>query len=416
MVFALLFAAIIWNLGTWYLSLPASSSHTLIGSVIGIGAANALMRGQSAFSGVNWSQAIDVGYALLLSPVVGFAAAALLLLATRRIIHTQALYVEPTGRAPPPPWWIRGLLILTCTSVSYAHGSNDGQKGMGLIMLILIVAAVAYAPNHVLPPVQFSEFQDASKKAAEVIQKPDDGDNLQIRDPRSLIRSYVTERQKQQNASEHQIAEGTHLALADLIKQISSPPANDCGDQAGAATPVANTREDMYLVSQAIDFLVEDKKSGLSHLPRDDVDTLDRYRQSLNGAFILRWVRIAVALALGLGTMMGWKRIVITVGERIGKTHLTYAQGASAEVVAAATILAADFASLPVSTTHVLSSGIAGTMAASGSGLQWVTIRNIIAGWVLTLPAAIALSATLYWIFSQVFRAVSQVFRAFHGI
>jgi len=392
MVFALLIAAIIWNLGTWYLGLPASSSHTLIGSIIGVGIANALMRGQDGTSGVDWSKATEIGQALLLSPVVGFGVAALLLIVVRFIIRNPALYAEPKGNQPPP-WWIRGVLILTCTSVSFAHGSNDGQKGMGLIMLILIgTVPTAYALNRALPPSQMVEFRTISAAAAGVIQRQAAGYNV-LGDPRPAVTVYVSQRK---------INEGTYPSLAVLVKEISAEV-----DQYGTlakvpAEAVGNTRNDMYLASEAIRFLMKDKENGLT---KDDVAALNNYKKSLDSAtkFIPTWVKIAVAIALGLGTMIGWKRIVITVGEKIGKTHLTYAQGASAELVAAATIAAADAYGLPVSTTHVLSSGIAGTMAANGSGLQWATIRNIVMGWVLTLPAAILLSATLYWTFSQVF-------------
>jgi PiT family inorganic phosphate transporter len=392
MVFALLIAAIIWNLGTWYLGLPASSSHTLIGSIIGVGVANALMRGQDGTSGVDWSKASEIGQALLLSPVVGFGAAALLFIALRFIIRNPALYSEPKGNEPPP-WWIRGILILTCTSVSFAHGSNDGQKGMGLIMLILIgVVPTAYALNRALPEGRMTEFRTSSAAAAAVIQEKAAGFNV-MGNPRPAVTTYVSQRK---------MNEGTYPSLAVLVKDISGQV-----DQYGTlakvpAEVVGNTRNDMYLASEAIRFLMKDKESDLS---KDDVATLNNYKRSLDSAtkFIPTWVKIAVAIALGLGTMIGWKRIVVTVGEKIGKTHLTYAQGASAELVAAATIAAADAYGLPVSTTHVLSSGIAGAMAANGSGLQWSTIRNIVMGWVLTLPAAIMLSGTLYWLFSQVF-------------
>jgi PiT family inorganic phosphate transporter len=392
MVFALLIAAIIWNLGTWYLGLPASSSHTLIGSIIGVGIANALMRGQDGTSGVDWTKATEIGQALLLSPLVGFAAAALLLLVVRFVVRIPALYAEPKGNTPPP-WWIRGLLILTCTSVSFAHGSNDGQKGMGLIMLILIgTVPTAYALNRALPASQVAEFHAASDAAAAVIRQQAAGYNM-LGDPRPTVTLYVSQRK---------IEGGTYPALAVLVKDISSQVEKYGTLAQVPAAAVGNTRNDMYLASEAIRFLMKDKESGLA---KDDVAALNRYKQSLDGAtkFIPTWVKVAVAIALGLGTMIGWKRIVVTVGEKIGKTHLTYAQGASAELVAAATIQAADLYSLPVSTTHVLSSGIAGTMAANGSGLQWATIRNILMGWVLTLPAAIMLSATLYWAFSQVF-------------
>jgi PiT family inorganic phosphate transporter len=392
MVFALLIAAILWNLGTWYLGLPASSSHTLIGSIVGVGIANALMRGMDGTSGVDWSKATEIGQALLLSPLVGFAAAALLLIVVRYVVRIPALYAEPKGNTPPP-WWIRGLLILTCTSVSYAHGSNDGQKGMGLIMLILIgTVPTAYALNRALPESQIAEFHAASAAAATVIQQQAAGYNV-LGNPRPAVTLYVSQRK---------LNEGTYPALAILVNDISGQVEMYGTLAKVPAAAVGNTRNDMYLASEAIRFLMKDKENGLS---KEDAAALNRYKQSLDSAtkFIPTWVKIAVAIALGLGTMIGWKRIVVTVGEKIGKTHLTYAQGASAELVAAATIQAADIYSLPVSTTHVLSSGIAGTMAANGSGLQWATIRNIVMGWVLTLPAAIVLSATLYWAFSQMF-------------
>jgi PiT family inorganic phosphate transporter len=392
MVFALLIAAIIWNLGTWYLGLPASSSHTLVGSIIGVGVANALMRGQDGTSGVDWGKAWEIFQALLLSPLIGFCAAALLLMVVRRVIPVPALYSEPKGNQPPP-WWIRGLLILTCTSVSFAHGSNDGQKGMGLIMLILIgVVPTAYALNRSMAPNQMVEFRTTSAAAAAVITSKAAGYSS-LGNPRPAVTAYV---------SQHKNPDAAYPALAMLVNDISMQVEQYGSLSKVPAEVVGNTRNDMYLASEAIRFLMKDKESDLS---KDDVATLTNYKKSLDNAtkFIPTWVKIAVAIALGLGTMIGWKRIVVTVGEKIGKTHLTYAQGASAELVAAATISAADAFNLPVSTTHVLSSGIAGTMAANGSGLQWSTIRNIVMGWVLTLPAATLLSAFLYWAFSQVF-------------
>lgn len=392
MVFALLIAAIIWNLGTWWLGLPASSSHTLIGSIIGVGIANALSRGMDGTSGVDWSKATEIGYALLLSPLFGFCAAGLVLLSLKVMVRNPALYAEPKGNQPPP-WWIRGILILTCTGVSFAHGSNDGQKGMGLIMLILIgTVPTAYALNRTPAPAHVEPFRAASAAAAVVIEKQAAGYNM-LGDPRPSVTVYVSQRK---------MTEGTYVSLASLVKEIAAQV-----DQYGSidkipANAVSNTRNDMYLASEALRFLMKDKENSLS---KQDVAVLTTYKSELDHAtrFIPTWVKVAVAIALGLGTMIGWKRIVVTVGEKIGKSHLTYAQGASAELVAAGTIAAADIYGLPVSTTHVLSSGVAGTMAANGSGLQWATVRNLLMAWVLTLPCAIALSASLYMIFLQIF-------------
>jgi len=394
MVFALLIAAIIWNLGTWYFGLPASSSHTLIGSIIGVGIANALMRGRDGTSGVDWTQASNVGKALLLSPVFGFVLAAILLFVLKIILQrvTPALFGEPVGNQPPP-WWIRGILIITCTLVSFFHGSNDGQKGMGLIMLILIgTVPTAYALNRTMPASQIEAFVRNSEAASKVIAAKAGGHQI-LGNPRPAVTNFVSQRQ---------LNEGTFPSLAVLVSEISKQVSEYGSLAKFPAASVGNTRNDMYLVSEALRFLMKDKESELS---ADEIATLTSYKSSLDSAtkFIPSWVKIAVAIALGLGTMVGWKRIVVNVGEKIGKTHLTYAQGACAEVTAAATIAAADVYGLPVSTTHVLSSGIAGTMAANGSGLQWATVRNIAMAWILTLPIAMMLSGFLYYAFSEIF-------------
>jgi PiT family inorganic phosphate transporter len=392
MVFALLIAAIIWNLGTWWLGLPASSSHTLIGSVIGVGITNALLHGRDGTAGVDWGQATSIGKALLLSPIFGFVLAGVLLLVVKFIIRNPALYAEPKGDEAPP-WWIRGILILTCTLVSFFHGSNDGQKGMGLIMLILIgVVPTAYALNRSMPDTQIAQFETNAQAAAGVFgaQK---GTFDATKDPRPVVTAYVATKK---------VEDATFPALTVLVNDITKQVKAYGSIARMPIEKVGNTRNDMYLASEAVRFLSADKQSGLT---ADNVKTLTAYKGSLDNAtkFIPRWVKIVVAIALGLGTMVGWRRIVVTVGEKIGKTHLTYAQGACAEITAAATIAAADGYGLPVSTTHVLSSGIAGTMAANGSGLQMATIRNIIMAWVLTLPAAMILSGTLYFLLSRLF-------------
>src|SRR5580658_6043710 len=392
MVFALLIAAIICNLGTWWLRIPASSSHTLIGSIVGVGVANALVNGKDGTSGVDWDQVTKVGEALLLSPLFGFVLSATLLLIMKAVIRVPELYTAPTTNKPPTPW-IRGLLILTCTLVSFFHGSNDGQKGMGLIMLILIgVAPTAYALNRAPGEGHATAFISASHSASQIVEAHGAGYNV-IGDPRPAVTDYV---------HAHKIAEATYPSLAVLVKQVS-----DSVEQYGsvAHTPldkVQNLRNDMYLIDEAVRVIAKDKESELKP---EEKTQLGAFKKELDGAtkFIPLWVKICVAIALGLGTMVGWRRIVVTVGEKIGKTHLTYGQGAAAELIAAATIGAADGFGLPVSTTHVLSSGVAGTMVANGSGMQWSTIRSIAMAWVLTLPAAMIMSGLLFIIFRQIF-------------
>jgi PiT family inorganic phosphate transporter len=392
MVFALLIAAIIWNFGTWYLGIPNSSSHSLIGSIIGVGLMNQLLSVKSGTSGVDWNQALGVIKSLLFSPVMGFVLAAGLLLLAKAFIRIPSLYKAPEGNAPPP-WWIRGLLIVTCTGVSFAHGSNDGQKGMGLIMLILIgTVPTTYALNKSLPDSQIPVFQANSAAAAAVVNAKAAGYNV-LGNPRPAVTLYV---------AQHQIGEGTFPSVAALIGDISAQVKQYGSLSRIPNDVVGNTRNDMYLTSEALRLLVKDKEAELS---ADDIGKLNAYKKSLDDStkFIPPWVKVAVAIALGLGTMIGWKRIVVTVGEKIGKDHLTYAQGASAELVAMGTIAAADMYGLPVSTTHILTSGVAGTMAANGSGLQWGTVKSLALAWVLTLPAAIALSGTLFWVFTKLF-------------
>ena len=391
MVFALLCAAIIWNLGTWWLGLPASSSHTLIGSIIGVGITNALMHGHDGTSGVDWSQAAKVGYSLLLSPLVGFCAAALLLLVLRLLVKNRHLYDEPKGKKPPP-WWIRSILILTCTGVSFAHGSNDGQKGMGLIMLILVgTVPLAYALNRSMSEADVTQFMamaQATGGSLNRLNATPAGENY-----RDRLSEYL--RTKTSGPDVIPALSALTFSIADQVKShstLSKLP----------AMAVPNVRNDMYLASEALTLIQQDQSIKLD---ADAAANLKAYKGELDRAtkFIPVWVKVAVAIALGLGTMIGWKRIVVTIGEKIGKTHLTYAQGASAEVVAMLTIGAADLYGLPVSTTHVLSSGIAGTMTANGSGLQLATIRNLLMAWVLTLPAAMMLSGFLFWSFSNIF-------------
>ncbi|MGB8031188.1 MAG: inorganic phosphate transporter [Terracidiphilus sp.] len=487
MVFALLIAAIIWNLSTWWFGLPASSSHTMVGSIIGVGVANQLMNVHSGTSAVDWGQAGKVFEVLLISPIVGFVCAGALLLLSKLFILTQwakhfavlfdanhkkplwmiptiaiagvpgayiflwiapmvfgtfgtpgmavwqpikyftswnppmgliatmvlvgiagwylvavfarivienadVLFTAPKGDAPPP-WPIRALLIFTCSGVSFAHGSNDGQKGMGLIMLILIgTVPTAYALNHAVTAKDVQAFVSASQAADQVINKHADQSAVMGADARATVTQYIASKQMQPD---------TMLALRELVNNLSTEVSLYKEYKAVPASQQTNVRNDMYVASEAIRLMLKSKNPQFT---ADETTALTKYEAQVNKAtkFIPGWVKVAVALALGLGTMVGWKRIVVTVGEKIGKEHLTYAQGACAELVAMGTIMAADNFGLPVSTTHVLNSGVAGTMAANKSGLQFSTIRNIAAAWVFTLPVAALLSGSLFWLFRQI--------------
>jgi PiT family inorganic phosphate transporter len=392
MVFALLVAAILWNLGTWWLGLPASSSHTMIGSIIGVGIANQLMASKSGTSGVDWGQAANVGKSLFLSPVFGFVLAYCLLYVMKAVIKNKKLYEAPEG-TEPPPFWIRALLVLTCTGVSFFHGSNDGQKGMGLIMLILVgTVPTAYALNHAITLQESQDFVAVSQQTTNTLSSHVSS-NAVVGDDRDEVTAYVSSKNFTPN---------TMLALRQLVNDVGNETSMFGELSKVPHERVRNFRNDMYLVSEALRLMKKNKQGDLNAA---DWQVLDNYKKHVDHAtrFIPAWVKVAVALALGLGTMIGWKRIVVTVGEKIGKEHLTYGQGAAAEIVAMLTIGAADGLGLPVSTTHVLSSGVAGTMMANHSGLQWSTVRNLAMAWVLTLPVAMLLSGCLFWLFKTVF-------------
>jgi PiT family inorganic phosphate transporter len=393
MIFALLLAAVIWNLATWYVGLPNSSSHTLIGSVLGVGLANQLLhRGPGGTSGVDWSQATKVLSGLLMAPVIGFVAAALMLLVLRAVARNPALMTAPKGDAPPPRG-IRALLVFTCTAVSFSHGSNDGQKGMGLIMLILIgCAPTAYALNRTLPASETPAFFASANSASRVLAAHG-ATVVPLERARPILVDALSRRTVDTPA-----AYGAAIAVSrDVVDRVAGYGSLD--RVPAEATP--NLRNDMYLVLDATRMIAKDAdKRGFNEA---DAGTLKDYQSRLEAGtrYIPLWVKVAVALALGLGTMIGWKRIVVTVGEKIGKQHMTYGMGASAELVAAGTILAADRFGLPVSTTHILSSGVAGASVASGMALQRRTLIQLAAAWIMTLPVAMLLSGALYWLLLQ---------------
>jgi phosphate/sulfate permease len=358
MTLSLLLAGVIWNLGTWYFGLPVSSSHTLIGSILGVALTNSLISFGDT-RGVNWQKAQEVFISLLISPIIGFLAAFLLLKAMKLLIPNPRLYSEPKDKNPPG--WIRAILLLTCGGVSFAHGSNDGQKGMGLILLVLIGFLPGYYALDVNHPTHVNEAMESITQ----IRSNFETNGVQLTEEIDRDFNLITE------------------ALA------------------GKATFSEITPEKRWEVRSAIYRLSEEVHP--LEVPSSVRKMNDAPAKTLRGTveFVPLWVVIGVALALGIGTMIGYERIVITVAEKIGKTHLTYGQGAAAEMVAAGTIQMANALALPVSTTHVLSSGVAGTMVANGSGVQGGTIRRIGLAWLMTMPAAMGLSSMIYLLARQ---------------
>jgi phosphate/sulfate permease len=379
MILALIFTAIIWNIGTWYLGIPCSSSHTLLGSIFGVGIAYMLLPDSKEIM-LNWSKVKDVGLSLLISPLFGFFMAMVLMTILQAVVKNKKIFKEPPAKKAPP-LWIRAILILTCTSVSFSHGSNDGQKGVGLVMIILIaIIPFRFALDHSKRPeplrdhiavmqtmlIQIDTTQMNNKERAEI-------KNI------NLMADSLS-----QNLS-------GIVSFADLSKKTS-----------------LNARRDILLIAKKSQSLL----AGITGKPLPSVSNqwIKDYKVQVNGIrsyteYAPWWVILSIALSLGLGTMVGWKRIVVTIGEKIGKTHMTYAQGATAEIIAASTISVSSLLGMPVSTTHVLSSGIAGSMVA-GSGfknLQRKTVAAIGIAWLITLPVTILFSGMLFLLFRLIF-------------
>jgi PiT family inorganic phosphate transporter len=381
-VLALLVAAVLWNLGTWFYGLPASSSHALIGAILGVGLANSLLPGHAPGGGVNWGKAEEVGLSLLLSPAIGFSIAALLLWGAKKILWQNYLYQAPDLHSSPPGW-VRAILILTCTGVSFAHGSNDGQKGVGLIMLVLI----ALLPAHFALNLQYSPQQlERTAQAATGLG--------------AMIRQHfpLSESQVRLVMVQNGMAEGAKSSEPSLASRLDMIGHTLSGKRSLNEIPNETRWELRKNILEIDNVLAQLEKTNALRLPDDQARVMKGYRSDLRAVtdYAPFWVLIAVALALGIGTMIGWKRIVVTVGEKIGMDHLSYAQGAAAELVAMGMIGVSTMAGLPVSTTHVLASGVAGTMVANNVGLHSRTIRKIAMAWVLTLPVSMVLAGGLF--------------------
>ena len=375
MILALLLSAIIWNLGTWWLGLPASSSHTLIGSIIGIGLAFYFLPDNVGGSAVNWDKAKDTGLALLISPLAGFTVAILMMFIFKRLVKNEFIYKEPIP-GKMPPIWIRMLLWTTCGLVSFFHGQNDGQKGVGLVMMILIA----------ILPASFSLDADINLQSTNA--------NVMVIN-KIISATDTTQFGKEEFKNFSTIKKhAAHFAEATNGKAFS---------EAVALTDRFELRKDIVKITKSAEKLLKSANVAIS---KNDAETLKTEIKSAKKLveYAPSWVIIMISVSLGLGTMIGWKRIVKTIGEKIGKQHMSYAQGASAEMVAAMGIGVASAYGVPVSTTHMLSSGIMGSMVAKKGlkNLQRKTITNIFLAWVLTLPVTMVLSGALFLLFRAI--------------
>jgi low-affinity inorganic phosphate transporter len=415
MVFSLLAAAIAWNLGTWFFGIPASSSHTLIGAVLGVGLANALLNDLPVAHGINWQKAIDIGLSLVFSPLMGFMLAGIILLALKRWRPASRMHRAPELRMElknkkHPPFWNRLVLVLSAMAVSFVHGSNDGQKGIGLIMLVLI----CFLPAHFVLDLGSSAYQiESTREAAHYLERLYEKHNnalgappaptLNALSPLSPLASSkaatpdaaaTPETPATPQAPYRCEIAHTPTTIQRLLENLDGM--QDYTTLAGGKR--IEVRRDLLCLDDVakqlgkLEMLSAQEKSDLARLRRDLTATTE---------YSPIWVTLAIALALGLGTMVGWRRVVETVGERIGKQGMTYAQGMSAQITAAMAIGAANLYSLPVSTTHILSSGVAGAMVANRSGLHGGTLKNILLAWVLTFPISMLLAAGIFWLAAQ---------------
>jgi inorganic phosphate transporter, PiT family len=375
MILALILSAIIWNLGTWYFGIPCSSSHTLIGSIFGVGIAFMMVSGNSV--DLNWQKIEDVGLSLLISPLIGFGLAMFLMLFLKKVIRNKKALKKPPKKTAPPPLWIRSILILTSTSVSFSHGSNDGQKGIGLVMVILIAIAPAF--------FAIDKSKDPQKIKASI-------ENIQTVISKVNVNEMTIEDQVTTHILEQKL--DTFQKTLTGVTNYKNLPNKTYFEM----------RKNILTISKLADNL---SKNNSKLLSKKDVAIVKSEFKVLKATteYAPNWVILMIAISLGLGTMIGWKKIVVTIGENIGKSPLTYAQGASAQLVAAGTIMASSAFGLPVSTTHVLSSGVAGTMVASSGlkNLKKKTIKNILIAWFVTLPVTVILAGLLFLLFRWIF-------------
>jgi phosphate/sulfate permease len=376
LILSLLITAILWNLGTWYYGIPCSSSHTLVGSILGVGLAYGLIADEPSLKYVNWSKAGDIGLSLVLSPLAGFSLAIFLMYILKQVIKNKAIFKEPDTNSPPPTW-IRVILVSTCSLVSFFHGSNDGQKGVGLIMLIMIAVVPSYFAI------------DQSKNLAAY--------KANIVDIQSVYSKVDVSQLNKADSFEY-------AKVNSLVTDLNTKIVNSTSFSDFAGPEQIAMRKDIIMIGKSSKKLMESEDFTLSS---NDKNNLNGHLNEMNTLtdYAPKWVILMIAISLGLGTMVGWKRIVKTIGEKIGKQHLTYAQGASSELVASATIGMTSILGLPVSTTQVLSSGIAGSMVASKGikNLQVKTIKNIFIAWALTLPVTIILAGGLFLLFRAIF-------------
>lgn len=402
MIFAILCASIIWNLSTWYFGLPASSSHTLIGAIIGVCIINAILNKKFILDSLNFSKMIEIIASLLLSPIFGLIISGLLIFLMRKylsihekykIIHMSPNSHKKIKNKEKPPFWIRFFLIVSAIGVSYSHGANDGQKGIGLIMLVLVIII----PSNFIINMNSSVYDIQQTRNA--VNYLNQYYNYNSINNKNLYKNQINNK-KNFSLNESKLFFCNKNEIINIFKQAQSLLNN-----------VVNFNDLNYLQRKKIHNLLicisdfVEKTITLKNLDKEEKLLLNNLKKDILNTieYAPMWIIVAVALSLSLGTVIGWKRIAVTIGEKIGKKEMTYAQGLSAQTTSAISIGLASYIGMPVSTPYIMSSSLTGAILADGGEVQYKTIRSIMFAWLFTLPISMIMSGILFLFCIKVF-------------
>ncbi|MEM5434378.1 inorganic phosphate transporter [Paraburkholderia diazotrophica] len=375
MLIAVFASALFWNVLTWAFGIPNSSSHCLIGALIGVAASDAILASNNLAAGVDWKQIISVLRALAVSPLLGFFVAGALYGVLRLVVPRGDLF-EPPKPGQPPVWWLRGLLILSCTLVSFSHGTNDGQKSVGLIMLTIIGLLPATYAVDLHARAELAQLDAHASAAIPLIEK------------------YGDERKDRALQAARQLQRGMTQSLVDTAVFDTGTRSSDREQRVLRS----RLRSEIFDVTWQMNRISQNSRATPDE--RKQAGTLIR-QINRPVEYAPYWVRLLSALCLGLGTMVGYRRVVRTLGERLGRQRMTPGQGASAELVGSALISTAGFTGLPVSTTHIVTSGITGTMAAGGQGVQTGVLVRIALTWLITLPVTMIGAGAIFYLLAN---------------
>ncbi|CAL4325746.1 Low-affinity inorganic phosphate transporter 1 [Buchnera aphidicola (Eriosoma grossulariae)] len=394
-IFFILLVVMLLNLFSWYYRLPSSSSHALIGSIIGIGFANSILFHCSLLNSINVIHIKNIFIVLICSPFFGFFIALFfvfllrslkMILKYNNIINMDPVFYKNKFNKTRPPFLIQMTLILSAIGLSYAHGSNDGQKSIGLIMLILMSILPGYfVLNLNSAPVEIIHTQKSIKYFKEYYQL----NNLHA------MNSYSVSIKKH-FYSKYSYYDDPFLSSMNYVNHIMNNVSNY--RQLGITERIYIHRL-LLLISNHIN-----KKLILSNINQGDKIFLKKLQFNIlkSTEYAPLWIIFMVAFFLSIGSIIGWRRISVTIGKKIGQKNMTYGQAISIQMTSSISIGLANYVGFPVSTTHISSSAVMGVMLISRGGIQLKTVKNIFLAWVLTIPISIFLSGLLYWMLFKI--------------